>query len=112
MARTTDGCRSTDASIQAYFEPTPNASFGDGFTAEEVKEALKQNPEEPWHPAGDYVDTEICDLYPGPRAVCFMGRVANIFDVSNTPKTPRSARGCVKLCIKDDTGAITVRLPS
>ena len=37
-----------------------------------------------------------------------MGRVANIYDVANAPKTPRSAKGCVKLCVKDDSGAITV----
>lgn len=39
-----------------------------------------------------------------------MGRVANIYDVVNSPKTPRSATGCVKLTVKDDDGAITVRM--
>jgi len=111
-----------DASIQAFFPPTPNSSpvksassppssdvpVGDGFTAEEKQEALKPQPAEPWHPTVEYEDCEIRDLYPGPRAVTFMGRVANIFDVANIPKTPRSAKGCVKLCVKDDTGAITV----
>jgi len=110
-----------NTSIQAYFPPTPNPSptkstasapsdpsTGDGFTAEEVREALKPRPAEPWHPAVEYADCEIRDLYPGPRAVSFMGRISNVFDVTNTPKTPRSAKGCVKLCVKDDTGAVTV----
>lgn len=112
-----------DTSIQAFFTPTPSASptkcstilpsssetpVGDGFTAEEVREALKPKPVEPWHPPVEYAECEIRDLYPGPRAVTFMGRVANIFDVLNTPKTPRSAKGAVKLCVKDDKGAITV----
>ena len=117
------GTGKSDASIQAFFPPTPMSSptksttsslpnsgppVGDGFTADEVREALKPKPVEPWQPSGEYVECEIRDLYPGPRAVTFMGRIANIFDVANTPKTPRSAKGCVKLCIKDDKGAITV----
>lgn len=39
-----------------------------------------------------------------------MGRVANIYDVINSPKTPKSAKGCAKLTVKDDGGAITVRV--
>lgn len=108
-----------DASIQAFFSPDSNSSptkshassdkpVGDGFTAEEVKEALKPKPAEPWYPPVEYMECEIQHLFPGPRAVTFMGRVANIFDVANTPKTPRSAKGCLKLCVRDDKGAITV----
>lgn len=112
-----------DASIQAFFSPTPTPSptktlsasltssdtlVGDGFTEEEVKEALKPKPLEPWHPTAAYVECDIRDLLPGQLAVSFMGRVANIFDVMTTPKTPRSAKGCLKLCIKDNGGAITV----
>lgn len=109
-----------DSSIQAFFHPSPSSSspakqpsisfVGDGFTSEELKNALKPAHVEPWHPKGDYLDCEIRDLYPGPRAVTFMGRVANIFDVANAPKTPRSAKGCVKLCVKDDHDAVTVRV--
>lgn len=109
-----------NSSIQAFFTPTPSSSsptkqassssIGDGFTQEELREALKPAPVEPWQPKVDYVECEIRDLHPGPRAVTFMGRVANIFDVANAPKTPRSAKGCVKLCVKDDHDAVTVRL--
>ena len=116
-----------DASIQAFFPPTPNSSptksnppslpspdppCGDGFTADEIQEAVKPKPAEDWVPPTEYEECEIRDLYPGPRAVSFMGRVANLFDVANTPKTPRSAKGCIKLCIKDNRGAITVRYGS
>ena len=116
--------RRNDASIQAFFSPTPSASptkpsssapasdppVGDGFTLDEVKAALKPKPAEPWHPATEFADCEIRDLRPGPNPVTFIGRIANIFDVANTPKTPRSAKGCFKLSVKDDTGAITVSL--
>ncbi|KAK3715967.1 hypothetical protein LTR37_006697 [Vermiconidia calcicola] len=114
------------ASIQAFFSPTPipspikssattasppasETAVGDGFTADEVREALRPKLAEPWHPPAEYADCEIRDLYPGPRAVTFMGRVANIYDVANAPKSPRAAKGCLKLCVKDDKAAITVR---
>jgi len=107
----------TNPSIQAFFAPTPTSSsptkssfspsIGDGFTSSEVEEALKPAP---WQPPGDYTEVEIRDLYPGPQAVTFMGRVANIYDVVNSPKTPRSAKGCVKLTVKDGGGAVTVRV--
>lgn len=111
-----------NASIQAYLTPitspvksgsTPASAvpIGDGFTPEEVQEALQPKASESWHPAEDYADCEISDLYAGPRAVSFMGRVANIFDSANTPKTPRSAKGCIKLCVKDGGSAITVCSP-
>ena len=108
-----------NSSIQAFFSPTtsssstkqaPSSSIGDGFTSEELHEALKPSPVEPWQPKVEYLECEIRDLHPGPCAVTFMGRVANIFDVANAPKTPRSAKGCVKLCVKDDHDAVTIRV--
>jgi hypothetical protein len=110
---------SGDASIQAFFPLTPNTSptkcttsgqtsIGDGFTAEEVQEALKPKPLPPWQPPCEYDECDIIDLNPGPRAVTFTGRVANISDIGTTQKAPRSTRGCLKLCIKDDEAAITV----
>lgn len=109
------GTGRANASIQAYLTPITSPAKpssivpnGDGFTAEEVQAALRPEAPEPWHPNEDYADCEISDLYAGPRAVTFSGRVANIFDSANTPKTPRSAKGCVKLCVKDGSSAITV----
>ena len=116
-----------DASIQSFFAQDPSSSttkgrsslsppssdtlVGDGFTEEKVREALKPKPAQAWHPTTEYAECDIRDLLPGPRAVSFMGRIANIFDLANTPKTPRSAKGCVKLCVKDDKDAITVSRP-
>lgn len=109
------GSSRTNASIQAYLTPITSpvkhgftTPIGDGFTTEEVQQAMQPTASASWHPAEDYADCEISDLYAGPRAVSFMGRVANIFDCANTPKTPRSAKGCIKLCIKDGGSAITV----
>lgn len=114
-----------DASIQQFSLPTTysspmkkqpvssssaDAPVGDGFTAEEVQEALKPKHMDSWHPDHEYADCDVGSLQPGPQAVTFMGRIANIYDVANTQKTPRSAKGCVKLCVKDCEAAITVRL--
>ncbi|KAI6890359.1 hypothetical protein KC318_g14656 [Hortaea werneckii] len=108
---------------RACYPPTPDSSptkptaallsgpsVGDGFTSQEKSDALKPDFAQPWVPPADYEECQIRELHPGPQAVTFMGRVANIFDIANTPKTARSAKGCVKLCIKDETGAITVRV--
>jgi hypothetical protein len=113
------GSGKTNASIQAYLTPAASpvkasgtsdtqSRIGDSFTDEEIQQALNPEPVESWHPAVEYSDCEISDLYAGPRPVSFMGRVANIFDCQNTPKTPRSAKGCLKLCVKDGGAAITV----
>ncbi|GAB7323825.1 hypothetical protein MBLNU13_g07267t3 [Cladosporium sp. NU13] len=108
-----------NSSIQAFSPTTssssptkqvPSSSIGDSFTSEELHEALKPPPIEPWQPKVEYLECEIRDLHPGPRAVTFMGRAANIFDVAIAPKFPRSAKGCVKLCVKDDHDAVTVRV--
>ena len=112
-----------DASVQAFFPPTPQPSpikttlspadsgvqRGDGFTAEEVQDALRPKPTESWHPSIEYTECDIRNLIPGPHAVMFMGRVANIFDVSTSSKSPQAAKGCLKLTVKDNTGAVTVR---
>lgn len=109
-----------NASIQAYLTPAtspakfathrPEVPYGDGFTEEELQGALRPKPVEAWHPEFEYADREISDLTPGPNAITFMGRVANIFDVTNAPQSPKSAKGCLKLVVKDGGGAITVRL--
>ena len=41
-----------------------------------------------------------------------MGRIVNFYELTNHghSKMPRSAKGCIKLVVKDDTGAITVSL--
>lgn len=108
----------TSASIHAYFPPTPTptlsptksgtapAPVGDGFTPEEVQSALQ--PPQPWSPPTEYEEVGIEELVLGPKAVTFMGRVANLCDVRNAQKTPRSARGAVKVCVRDDGGAVTV----
>ncbi|KAF2453617.1 hypothetical protein BDY21DRAFT_292851 [Lineolata rhizophorae] len=109
-------------SIQSYFpstsssrptEATSSSSSsrpGDGFTAAELERALNPPVNPPWRPAHEYDEVEIAELVPGPRRVTFMGRIVNLYDRAMPSKAPNAARGCLKLIVKDNTGAITVRL--
>lgn len=63
---------------------------------------------ENWIPAREYDETDIGSLIPGPQCVTFIGRVANFYDQSTPSKMPQAAKGCVKIIVKDDTGALTV----
>ena len=39
-----------------------------------------------------------------------MGRIANLYDMPKPSRNPKSAQGCVRITLVDDTGAMTVRL--
>ncbi len=104
-------------SIQSFFPRTAlqdsknhtgsSAEFGDGFTAEEV-DAVLHPLLGPWTPTQVYEEIEIGCLIPGPQRVTFMGRIVNLYDQPTPSKKPQAARGCLKVILKDDTGAIVV----
>ena len=105
-------------SIQSFFQPeisptkkpaiaNPPSECGDGFTAEEV-EATLQPRLHSWQPRGSYENVEIGSLVPGPGCVALMGRVVNFYDQATPSKAPQAAKGCLKVIVKDDSGAIMV----
>jgi len=86
------------------------SKLGDGFTEEELTEALDPMSRK-WNPDREYEECTIRYLVPGPKAVTFMGRVVNFNTVfGKTAKQPKAA-GWHYLTIKDDTGAIYVSIP-
>ena len=109
------------ASTQSFFQPeiplsSPSppkrstiheADPGDGFTSSEVEATLHPALHK-WQPRTDYKKMDIGDLVPGPGCVAVTGRVANLYDQSTPSKMPQAAKGCLKVVIKDDTGALTV----
>jgi hypothetical protein len=111
-------------SIQSFFQATkptvdPNSSFkasnsrpGDGFTSEEVDAVLHPDIDGSWLPNRDYEEVQIAEIYPGPRCITFQGRIANFYDQSTSSNKPKAAKGCLKIIVKDDSGAITVMSPS
>ncbi|KAF2276361.1 uncharacterized protein EI97DRAFT_398063 [Westerdykella ornata] len=69
-----------------------------------------------WSPSEEYDQMEIGSIDIGPRYVTFKGRIVHIYDqprVSNKANgmvKPLESKGCLKLIVADDTGAVTVRL--
>ena len=105
-------------SIQSFFQPemprpsNPAANSagikaGDGFTHEEVEWTLKPSLHK-WQPRCDYNEVDIGCLEPGPGCVMLVGRVVNLYNEEKSSKTPNGAKGCLKLIVKDDTGALSV----
>lgn len=80
---------------------------GDGFTPEEVETTLKPTLHK-WQPRCDYDEVDIGSLEPGPGCVMLVGRVVNLFREAKSSKTPNGAKGCLRLIVKDDTGALSV----
>lgn len=106
-------------SIQSFFKPklsiaakttmnTKTLVKGDGSTWKEVEASLQPQ----WHPKAEYKETDIGNLVPGPGCVALVGRVVNIYQQQQSRNLPNAAKGCLRLVIKDDTGAILVRVYS
>ena len=108
-------------SIQSFFQPeVPTAQkthkrathhqppdTGDGFTSSEIEAALHPALQK-WQPRTAYAETDIGNLVAGPGCVALIGRVVNFHDIATPSKMPHAAKGCLKLTVKDDTGAFTV----
>lgn len=107
-------------SIQSFFpfvNPPPtkedfdtSAKAGDGFTAEEI-EAVIHPKLGSWVPQQKYVEVEIGSLVPGYQRMTFMGRIVNFYDQQTPSKMPNAARGCLKVVVKDGSGALVVGIP-
>lgn len=66
-----------------------------------------------WQFQDDYEHVSIGELAPGSRKVFFLARVVNLYDQPSThSKVPKSAKGCLKLLVKDDSALISVWLIS
>lgn len=86
---------------------TGSVDPGDGFTPLEIESALHPTLHK-WQPRAEYNEVDISELVPGPGCVTVMGRVVNFYNQPTPSKTPMSAKGCLKMIVKDDTGAFTV----
>ena len=113
-----------NSSIQSFFQPEvlspshkphhrPSSKIdtNDGFTSSEVEAALHHSLHK-WQPRNTYNEIDIGSLVPGPGCVALMGRVANFYDQTMNSKSPQAAKGCLKVIVRDDTGAFVVFSPS
>ena len=87
-----------------HYQPSDT---GDGFTSSEIEAALHPSLHK-WQPRAAYNDTDIRDLIAGPGCVALMGRIVNFYHIATPGKTPKAAKGCFKLTVRDDTGVFTV----
>ena len=108
-------------SIQSFFQPeVPSSSShkpykrtagkmdtNDGFTSSEVEATLHPSLHK-WQPRAIYTAVDIGSLVPGPGCVTLVGRIVNFYDQTMNSKSPQAAKGCLKVIVKDDTGAFTV----
>lgn len=104
-------------SIQSFFKPESSSPqkfnineasmIGDGFIVDET-EASRKPGLQSWQPRGDYKEVEIQSIFPGPGSVRLVGRVVNLFDQRGLGHMPNSAKGCLRLMVRDDAGAILV----
>lgn len=98
-------------SHKAHTRPSSKSDTNDGFTSSEVDAAL--NPRlHKWQPRTTYSEVDVGSLVPGPGCVALMGRVVNFYDQTMNSKSPHAAKGCLKVVVKDDTGAFAVIMPS
>lgn len=82
---------------------------GDCFNSAEVEATTNPTPRT-WKPPGQYADVQISKLVPGPAPVCLLGRLVNFYDQPTPERMPPTAKGCLKLLMKDDTGTMMIRL--
>ncbi|ORY19497.1 hypothetical protein BCR34DRAFT_620953 [Clohesyomyces aquaticus] len=97
------------ASSQPQLPSSSCHNPGDGFSPEEI-EAVLHPPLIQWTPTQDYDETNIGALERGPKPVTFMGRIANMYNMAQSSKRLSAVKGCLKILVADETGAMTVRL--
>ncbi|KAF2814234.1 uncharacterized protein BDZ99DRAFT_567896 [Mytilinidion resinicola] len=55
-----------------------------------------------WTPTQDYEELDV-----GAQCVTFVGRIVNLYNQLTPSKAPKAAKGCIKLIVADDAGALT-----
>lgn len=99
--------RETPKAIEKESSTLSETRPGDGFTEEELADA--QDPlNRKWAPGRDYEELGIGDLVPGPKAVNFTGRIANISTIWGRSQKQPKAAGWHYLILKDNSAAISV----
>jgi hypothetical protein len=86
-----------------------STATADSLTGSESKSTGNLSPgPDCWQPLHDFEDVSIGELAPGPRRVSFTARVVNLYDQSVSSQTQISAKGCLKILVKDDSALILV----
>ncbi|KAH8808026.1 hypothetical protein F5884DRAFT_881648 [Xylogone sp. PMI_703] len=104
-------------SIQSFYrrEPPksnlhPNSSSPSLGLNTENKSTPSKLSSQNWNPDQQSNVLNIGDLIPGPKAVAFRGRIVNYRTIYGKTRKQPKASGWQYLVVKDDTGAISVKL--
>lgn len=107
--------------FKSFFEPLPLSSEAasparpltnpapmEDDSTESEQRCTEPLPSRHWQPQHDYEQVSIGELAPGSRRVSFTARVVNLYDHHACSKLERSAKGCLKVLVKDDSALILV----
>lgn len=90
--------------------PSSPLPSSDGLASSERVRGVISILSSQWSPEHDYEDVSIGDLCPGPRWATFTCRVVNIYDQAVDSKMPHSAKGYLKVLVKDESATILIKL--
>ncbi|QSZ32954.1 hypothetical protein DSL72_002537 [Monilinia vaccinii-corymbosi] len=101
--------RDGDEPREGVGEGDENVGNGDGFTEDELSEALDPLARK-WNPGREYESLGVGELCCGPKAVTFIGRVVSLATVfGKSAKQPR-ARGWHYVGVRGEGGVVLVKL--
>ncbi|KAI5820196.1 hypothetical protein BZA77DRAFT_349616 [Pyronema omphalodes] len=92
--------------IQSFFPLVPKP-----ITPPKNKHLPTPPPSSPWTPQSGktYKTTKIGSIEPGPKRICFTGRIANFREQEKNSKKENAARLLIKMTIADETGVIDIK---
>jgi len=98
----------TDSILPPATTPTHDLLLSNGCNTNEPSSTPHPQPWSPPQHYSHYSPVPIASLTAGPRPVTFTGRVANVFSFRTASAKPRAARGCWRMAVRDERGAVTV----
>ena len=79
------------------------------FSSQEPKSTNTLSSMPRFKPRGEYSSVDIGDIQAGPGSIKIVGRIVNLMRrTQDSGPDGRKAAGFIKMCIRDDTGIITV----
>ncbi|KAM3158725.1 hypothetical protein ABEW05_000756 [Botrytis cinerea] len=83
--------------------------LGDGFTEEELHEAMDPLAKK-WNPSREYESMTVGELIPGPKAVTFIGRVVSFATIIGKSAKQARARGWHYVGVRGEGGVVSIKL--
>ncbi|KAL8841516.1 MAG: hypothetical protein Q9170_000899 [Blastenia crenularia] len=82
---------------------------GDGFTSDEVEATIRPTLHT-WTSPHHFEATQVNKLVSESKPVCLVGRLVNFYEPPAPKSMPYSAKGCLKVLMRDETGVMMIKL--